>query len=488
MVVLPPYITALVSPRRSPPIIYSPTPHPQTPTLSHGIEEATHNSRRQSSLEFSFNNSFHQSGDSDILGHLDIFSDSTFFHDGEQTQVNHGLEEVFFDASVLSLSARLQLPVPPQDGQGVPGTRTQESSPLVQQMSSIPSGAPDAQGVHENNFLFPDLDQDLDFSMFLSSSNRPSTAHSSSHGDDHHRRSVERISISSLQSMDHGNSQEESRGLSYVSTVASAADQSFDPVTGEDLRAESIASLLLLLKSLIFPPFDTTAQKCTYEDSVLSEAFCPSSREWLYFEIEELLGLYLEWSLRTVRKRRAARTRNTLPPGCNSYLNEHWQGSELLDRTRRLSKPTETTRTRFVDSRYFHTPMGQVLLEITPGPSNLTGEKILDSNQLITISFMPRAMQRTPGLCIRFFKMMEGPAVPPHINTFNVIPDDSEIIHCIFKNDLRGIQTLFDLGKASARDVDSRGLSLLQVSIAQKRDQKMSLLTDFAVCSILRML
>ena len=41
---------------------------------------------------------------------------------------------------------------------------------------------------------------------------------------------------------------------------------------------------------------------------------------------------------------------------------------------------------------------------------------------------------------------------------------DSEIIQSILRNDLQGVRTLFDQGKASPRDVDLDGFSLLMVT------------------------
>ena len=121
------------------------------------------------------------------------------------------------------------------------------------------------------------------------------------------------------------------------------------------------------------------------------------------------------------------------------------------------------------------------MFEVREGLSSLIDEERQDSSYQIIISFMPWATERTTGVHARLSRMMGGPAANPQINTFNVVPDESAIIQCVCKNDLRGAQTLFDLEAASARDVDSRGRSLINVGIAHKFKQHMSLLTVLVV-------
>ena len=213
----------------------------------------------------------------------------------------------------------------------------------------------------------------------------------------------------------------------------------------EDVTAESIAALLLSLRSLVFPRFDTASQRYEYEISILSDLFCPQWCEWLCFELKELLDLYLEKSLRSIRKRRTARIQSSLPSRCSYNLNkcrsyESWDGSQ------QLSKPTEATVVTKMRSTFYRRrsrrgslPTGFVLFIARGGSISPTGEEGNDSNRLIVISYIPRATERTPGLCVQFSKMMGGPAITPQIDTFNVVPDDSAIIQCVRDNDLRGV-------------------------------------------------
>lgn len=495
MIVLPPYIKALLSPRQSPQMTHFHLPYRQASALLDDTEQATHDGERPSSLDFLSNSSFHQSGDSalsDAFSSLDVFSNPTFFPDDERNQANSGLWETLIDNTSVSFSPRRRSFRPSPSGRDIQTTRTENSSPFTRQMNGISSYASATQSANDD-FALSDLNLDLDFSMFLNSPHRSSTAPSSSQLRSHPRGSVERMSISPLRLTDRDDTHREISELNLVSKSTSAAVQALESVTEEDVTADSIASLLFSLKHLIFPRFDKGNQKYDYEDSVnsvLSNIFCPHWCEWLYFELEELLDLSLEQSQRSIRKRRAARIQGSSPFRCNFKPNERRQSFEPSDGTQRLSNSTKAIVATKLRSVFFHrysTPTAEVVFECREEPISLMREERIDLNHLITISFMPRATERTPGLCARLSKIKGGPAIAPHIDTINVIPDDSPIIQCVRKNDLRGIQTLFALGAASARDVDSVGRSLLYVSIVNTVEQEMPLLTDCAVCHVHRM-
>lgn len=480
-----------MSPQQSPQIISFLSPHPQTSAVPDGIEKATHDSGRPSSLDLLSNNSFHQSGDSgmnDAFNSPDVFSDPMLFYGGQQTQANGELWGTVLDNSIVSFSPGRQSFIPTPSGRDIQPTPMGNPSPLTRQITSIPPAVPAKQSAHDNGFHLFDSNIDLDFSMFLKSPRRTSTAPSSSHTDLDFRRSVERRSISPLQLTDHDDTHRENRGFNLISKTISAAARALVPVTVEDVTAESIASLLLSLRSLVFPRFDTASQRYEYETSILSDLSCPQWCEWLCFEFEELLDLYLEKSLRSIRKRRTARIQSSLPFGCNYNLNE-CRSFESWDRLQQLLKPIEATvvtKMRSTFHRRRSLPTEFVLFEVRGRSISPTGEEGNDSNRLIIISYIPRATERTPGLCVQFSRMMGGPAITPQIITFNVVPDDSAIIQCVRENGLRGVQTLFDLGAAFARDVDFQGISLLYVGIAHRGEQHMSLLTDFAGCHVLR--
>ena len=480
MLDLPPYIRALVSPRRS--------PSGQTSAFPDSIEGASRASRRSSSIDLlssSLVQPFEASGLGDAVNSLGGSSDPLSFQDGEQTQANGRSWEGFLDNAMTSFSPGRWSSISTPYGRDIQDPGTENISQSMPQITSIPANVPAPQSPHHNDFPTFDLNQDIDFSMYLNSPYRPSTASSSSRLEPNPRRSVERRSLSAFQLTNHDDTQRENRESDIVSKSTAAVDQPLDPVTEADSEAELIASRLLqlkslLLKSLVFAQFNTTFQRCDYQKTSLSDMFCSDWCEWLTLDVEELLKLYLEASLRAIRKRRTARIDGTLPSACNLNLNERRQGFEYSDGPQLLSHPIEpaiATKMRTTFFRYCFTPMGQIAFKVRKGFNSPNGEEGIDSEDLITISFMPLAMERTLGVRVRSFRTMGGPAISPQIETFNVVPDDSAIIQCVRKNDLRGIQTLFDLGAASARDVDSRGISLLQVGTAHKRKRLISLLS-----------
>ena len=459
-------------------------PHCQTSALPDSIEGVPYDSGRPRTLGFLSSSSFQLFGDSgvgDAANSLGVFSDPLSFQDGEQTQANGGSWETLLDNTITPFSPGRRSFMPTPYGRDIQDTGMENISPFAQQVTGIAAYVSNPQSPHHDDFPLFDLNQDIDFSMYLNSPYRLSTASGSSRMESNPRRSVESRSISPFQLTDYDDTYRGNRESDLVSRSTAAADQALDLVTEEDLEAESIISLLGLLKSLAFSRFDTASQNYEYDESMLSDLLCSDWCKWMCHEVEGLLDLYPEMFSRSIRKHRTATFQNSLPSGCNLNLNERRQGFVCTDGPQRLSNPIEatvTTEMRITFFRYCSTLMGQIVFEVNKGPSNPIGEEEVDSNHLITMSFMPRAKERTPGICVRLSRTIGGPAISPQINTFNVVPDDSAIIQCVRKNDLRGIQTLFDLGAASARDVDSRGISLLHVGTAQKCEQFMSLLTE----------
>ena len=251
LVDLPPYIRALVSPRQSPQMTCLLSSHRQTSAVPNGFEQATHDRGRPGSLDLLSNHQSRDSGSNDAFDNLDVFADPTFFNDGEQNQANGGLWETLLHNSIMSSSPGYRSFMPSPSGRDIQATRTENPSPLPAQITSIP---PYEQSAHDNGFPSSDSNLDLDFSMFLNSPRTLSTPPSSSLTASHPRRSVER-SISPLQLTDHHDPHGESRGFNLISETNPAAARSFDPVTVDDVTAESTASLLLLLKSFVFPRF-----------------------------------------------------------------------------------------------------------------------------------------------------------------------------------------------------------------------------------------
>ena len=85
----------------------------------------------------------------------------------------------------------------------------------------------------------------------------------------------------------------------------------------------------------------------------------------------------------------------------------------------------------------------------------------------IAMLAIPKVRTRTAGgILMTFPRRTQGLPVYPTIRTFNVVPFDSEIITFTKRNDLEGVRRLIEEKKASPRDVDPRGVSLLGVNLS----------------------
>ena len=241
------------------------------------------------------------------------------------------------------------------------------------------------------------------------------------------------------------------------------------PVTARDVKAESIASLLMMLKSYILPSFDIASQKYEYGNSFISKVFCLHWCEWLCSEYEALLEVYLERTLMSNRKRRMARSSGLLTLGSNVYTDEPEQDLELTAGVKQSSNSTEGVMAKLRDV-FFHrcrTPIGIVEFEVKEESCGPVKDVVSHPDTQIIIRFLPQVMERTLGMCVRFDRLMNKPGISPHIDTINIIPHGSAIFGCVQSNDLKGVQSLFDQGAASARDVDPEGRSLLNVGIVR---------------------
>lgn len=95
-----------------------------------------------------------------------------------------------------------------------------------------------------------------------------------------------------------------------------------------------------------------------------------------------------------------------------------------------------------------------------------TNKKILEFAANLT--FMSTRPELRMKLCALFYQRMlsEGGylVVPPMLSVHFMIPDNSEIFRLIRNDNLKGIVGLLEQGRASLRDCDTKGRSLLSVS------------------------
>ena len=194
---------------------------------------------------------------------------------------------------------------------------------------------------------------------------------------------------------------------------------------------------------------------------------------WLLDELENLLSWSYEASAKAIKQRRLAKNGASKDQfSKNSDIrndNYEVEGTETKLRRRRSgrSRALSGPQTKLTGVWSCHMPNYtlNIRLRTVIPPHLIVDDK--ESSSLLEVSSIPITGNRTTGVTAIFinpFAKTQGPRISPEIQTFNVVPEGSEIIRCVQNNDLRGVQSLFDLGKASPSDVDHRGFSLLSAS------------------------
>ena len=202
----------------------------------------------------------------------------------------------------------------------------------------------------------------------------------------------------------------------------------------------------------------------------LDHLFSTLHSDLLSLEMEELICQGYELSAQAIRHRQAA---NQIPSNRTSSLltSEDNHGREapkgvcqaIEDKdseTRLILKPTSVLMSQM--------SMGRLVIGLSAPPRDSQDLKHSDVSCVINISFIPERQQPTMGLSAVFERHSTASQVcciPPRLRTFNVIPDDSQVIQCMMRNDILGVRWVFMKGKASLLDVDSGGFSLLSISI-----------------------
>ena len=184
--------------------------------------------------------------------------------------------------------------------------------------------------------------------------------------------------------------------------------------------------------------------------------------------MEELICWSYEISAQAMRRRQAARS--VFSNGSSLLLTseDDHECEELKSGLQPIEDNDSETRLKLkLTSRTRHrTSMGVLNVEFSTPPRDSPYVNTSDMPCEVNISFIPRSQQPTVGLSAVFLKCSNAPQpchISPRLRTFNVIPDDSQVIKCIERNDVSGVRRLFTEGKASSLDVDSRGFSLLSV-------------------------
>lgn len=183
--------------------------------------------------------------------------------------------------------------------------------------------------------------------------------------------------------------------------------------------------------------------------------------EWLRLELDNVICWISETVSKNIRQHQVERR-------IGKSASHFEESREPSPHRGRSADGIETyDEVQIIGTSYAQSRSHKGVLKVTLG-NFLNRGTLANGIGALSVSFIPKECRRTIGLCATFVNVMseiKGPRISPRLKTFNVIPDDSEIISRITCNDLNGLQTLFDKREASPTDVDASGFSLLSVSV-----------------------
>jgi hypothetical protein len=132
---------------------------------------------------------------------------------------------------------------------------------------------------------------------------------------------------------------------------------------------------------------------------------------------------------------------------------------------------------------------GALQIQLRRAPKEISDRDEGDSQITLTICAIPEIRNRAgAGIHVTIPRSSQGLPIYTTIREFNVVPKDSEIISCVRMNDLEGVRRLIGEKKASPRDVDPSGTSLLSVGLRLFQYLALTILTVTIVCNTFRFL
>ena len=242
------------------------------------------------------------------------------------------------------------------------------------------------------------------------------------------------------------------------------------PIIPEGIDPTTLVLPLQLMKSHLTKCHINVYQSRLYSGNYsISIGDDLASSRWLDLEFEDLLCWIYELSAKTIRKRQSTREKHIeLLDGEIDVPSGSRKSSGPSGLASRKSWSLSDLQAKRIDYSLSVSPAG--ILRATLGTilNKEANANTSDGLIVLDLKFIPGENERTRGVCVTFARTVNELAVPricPHITVFNIVPDDSEMIRCVSRNDLQGIQKLFERRQASPTDVDKDGFSLLSVRI-----------------------
>lgn len=271
--------------------------------------------------------------------------------------------------------------------------------------------------------------------------------------------------------------QDSNRRHQALSPFNYADGYDFDKVVRDSHEPEILVGPVQFIKSHLsqcLDPSSTEWNICC--GTALGDLFDIIHSQWLQLELEDLLCRTWESCLKAVRDQQAARS--------EYEAGDHSIGLSSKQTIRNGPGPSH-------ESPMQHNPLAlnlrysNYLLSVAPAGvlkvqlgkySELNDPRSGGPSQcVVRVSSTSVSKKRTVGVSVTFRKPLSHSTqlrLYPHIETFNVVPHDSEIIKCVSRSDLQGVRRLFDAREASAMDVDPFGFSLLSVKCPYLRRSK----------------
>ena len=262
--------------------------------------------------------------------------------------------------------------------------------------------------------------------------------------------------------------QDESRSWYNLACISTSSSITLEGANPEDI----VSSLHALHSNFPMHLVRHELDGYLYSDSHLASLLDMVNSTWLHLEIENILCWSYEMSARKLRQRQVSRQDCNFNsrPG-SSYLGSNHD----YDRGRPDTREVHNGQV-FLGAK---PKLKSFLMRVTPSSTlriqlwtDLQGclEDVRnpEPHNWLRVTFIARESKRSKGLTVEF-TITQGdfpePCLCRCIKAFNVVPENSEVIQCVSRNDLPGLQKLFDNRKASPLDVDPRGYSLLSASL-----------------------
>lgn len=243
------------------------------------------------------------------------------------------------------------------------------------------------------------------------------------------------------------------------------------PISLSDNDAEDIIWPLQLMKSHLQMSSDHSRLQWHLScGSTLRDLYSLISSRGMLLEVEDLLSWSYQTSHMTSLRRKALRRKDGLSYSSENSMEDNAERLEDTDTCEQIVRQDpgrEKKRMKFTSYWLSLVPKGALSIRLKTAAVGSSAVRDSQSPWILSIQSMPKATGRTKGVSARFVSPTgndDGPRISPHITTFNLVPEDSLIIHYISSNNTQGVKRLFESGEASPRDVDPWGFSLLSVS------------------------